>query len=63
MKVKDFLKKYRMCSNSDVFLQTKDGEFAQLSTKEIENLEPEALMSATVNSFDVIDNVMTIHIR
>lgn len=62
MKVKDFLKKYRMCSNSDVFLQ-KNGEFTQLSANQMKNLEPEVLMNATVNSFDVIDNVMTIHIR
>ncbi len=62
MKVKDFLKKYRMCSNSDVFLQ-KNSELMQLSANQIKNLEPDVLMSATVNSFDVIDNVMTIHIR
>lgn len=63
MKVKDFLKKYRMCSNADVYLQTTDGEFAKLEREEIEELKPEVLMNATVNAFDVIDNVLTVHIR
>lgn len=63
MKVRDFLKKYRMCSNADVFLQTTDGEFAKLDHNKIKNLEPEALMNSTVNTFDVIDNVLTLYIR
>lgn len=63
MKVRDFLKKYRMCSNADVFLQTSDGEFAKLERNEIENLTPEVLMNSTVNTFDIIDNVLTLHIR
>lgn len=63
MKVRDFLKKYRMCSNADIFLQTSDGEFAQLKHEEIKELNPEVLMSATINSFDIVDNVLTIHIR
>lgn len=62
MKVKDLLKKYRMCSNADVFLQT-GGELQKLSQKEISELAPERLMTATVRSFDVIDNVITIYIR
>ena len=63
MKVKDFIKKYNMCSNADVFLQTSDGEFAKLNQQEIKDLEPEILMNSTVNTFDIIDNVLTIHIR
>lgn len=63
MKVRVFLKKYRLCSNADVFLQTPDGEFAKLESEEIKELNPEALMNATVNSFDIIDNILTVHIR
>lgn len=62
MKVKDFLKKYRMCSNADVFLQMGE-ELKELSSDEIRELEPEVFMNTTVNSFDVIDNVLTIYIR
>lgn len=63
MKVKDFLKKYRMCSNTDVFLQsTSSGEFTKLDKQSILHLEPEALMTETLKSFDIIDNVLTIYI-
>lgn len=63
MKVKDFIKKFRLCSNADIFLQTPDGAFAQLRKEEIKNIKPETLMSATINSFDIIDNVITIYIK
>ena len=63
MKVKDILSKYRMCSNADVFLQTPDGNFCKLSRDEIQELRPEVLMRATVNSLEFIDNVLTIHLK
>ena len=61
MKVKDILKKYRMCSNADVFLQAGE-ELKQLTDDEIRELYPEILMDETVRSIDVIDNVLTIYI-
>ena len=63
MKVKEFIKKFRLCSNADMVLQTPDGVFAKLEKEEIKNIQPEALMSATINSFDIIDNVITIYIK
>lgn len=63
MKVRDFFKKYRMCSNADVFLQsTSSGEFTKLDKQSILHLEPETLMAETMKSFDIIDNVITIYI-
>ncbi len=63
MKVKDLIKKYNMCSNADIFLQTPNGEISKLERDEVQNIQPELLMNSTVNSFDIIDNVLTIHIR
>lgn len=63
MKVRDFLKKYGMCSNSDVFLQSmSSGEFTKLDKQSILHLEPEVLMAETLKSFDIIDNELTIYI-
>lgn len=64
MKVKDFLKKYRMCSNADVLLQSaKSSKFTPLDKQDILHLEPGALMEETLNSFEIIDNVMIIYIK
>lgn len=62
MKVGDLLKKYRMCSNSDVFLEcVPDGEWCKLQREEVKDLRPDSLMDMTVQSFSVIDNVLTIY--
>lgn len=64
MKVIDLLKKFRLCSNADVFLESvPGGEFCQLKEDEIRELRPSAFMEMTVQSFDVIDNVLTIYAR
>ena len=63
MKVKDIIKKYRLASNADVFIEHSDGAIAKLNRQDIKDVSPEFLMNATVNSIDVIDNVLTIHIR
>lgn len=63
MKVKELLKKYRMGSNADVFLQSSNGKFAKLERNEIENLIPEVLMDSAINTFEIIDNVLTIYIK
>ena len=47
MKVGDFLKKYKMCSN--------------LNNGEVKELRPDRLMDMTVQSFSIIDNVLTIY--
>ena len=63
MKVKDIIKKYRLASNADVFIEHSDGSTAKLNRRDIKDVSPEFLMNATVNSIDIIDNVLTIHIR
>lgn len=64
MKVIDLLKKYRMSSNSDVFLESvPDGDFCQLKEDEIRELRPHVFMEMTVQSFEVIDNVLTIYAK
>ncbi len=62
MKVGDFLKKYLMCSNSEVFLKSvPDGEWCKLDENEVKELRPNRLMDMTVQSFSIIDNVLTIY--
>lgn len=62
MKVGDFLKKYRMCSNSEVFLESvPDGEWCKLDNDELKELRPDRLMDMTVQSFSIINNVLTIY--
>lgn len=62
MKVREFIKKYRLCSNAEIILQTHDGNITKLSDEEIKDIQPEVLMSATINSFSILDNVVTIYI-
>lgn len=51
-----------MCSNSDVFLEcVPDGEWCKLQREEVKDLRPDSLMDMTVQSFSVIDNVLTIY--
>ena len=62
MKVGDFLKKYKMCSNSEVFLESvPDGEWCKLDNDELKELRPDRLMDMTVRSFSIIDTVLTIY--
>lgn len=62
MKVGDFLKKYQMCSNAEVFIESvPTGEWSKLKQDEVRDLRPIALMDMTMQSFSVIDNVLTIY--
>lgn len=62
MKVKEIIKKYRLCSNADVFVEAiKNQSVLQLTQTQMDKLEPEYLMDMRVNSFDVVDNVLTIY--
>lgn len=62
MKVGDFLKKYKMCSNAEVFLESvPGGEWCKLDNDELKELRPDRLMDMTVQSFSIIDNVLTIY--
>ena len=62
MKVGDFLKKYKMCSNAEGFIESvPDGEWSKLNNGEVKELRPDRLMDMTVQSFSIIDNVLTIY--
>ena len=63
MKVRDIIKKYRLCSNADVFIQADGATFFQMTEEQLKEMNPETIMDATVTSIDVIDNVLTIHVR
>lgn len=69
MKVKDFLKKYQMSSNAEVFLEivTSNGDagnFVLLSEREIRDLDATSYkMNLRVQSFNVTDNIMTIYAK
>ncbi len=69
MKVKDFLKKYQMSSNAEVFLEvvTSNGDagnFVLLSEREIRDLDATSYkMNLCVQSFNVTDNIMTIYVK
>lgn len=42
MKVGDFLKKYKMCSNAEVFIESvPDGEWSKLNNGEVKELRPD----------------------
>ncbi|MGN6715424.1 hypothetical protein [Anaerocolumna jejuensis] len=63
MKVIDIVGKYRMCSNSDVFVQYgSTGDMLELTKANLKGLTPDSVMMMKVNGFDVIDNVLTIHV-
>ena len=58
------LKKYRLCSNSTVFIEdVKTGDLLELTHDDLKNLSPECFMSMTVNSFDVVDNILTLYVK
>lgn len=49
MRVGDFLKKYLMCSNSEVFIESvPTGEQSKLKQDEVMDLRPSILMGMTV---------------
>ncbi len=64
MKVYEFLRKYRMCSNARVRIATGlRGTTANVRDEELRFLPEYGVFGLTVKSFDVIDNVLTIHAR
>lgn len=65
MKVRDLLKKYRTCATAPVRLTVvPTGSSALLRKEDIRELPKEMeILNFTVQSFDVIDNVMTIYAK
>ena len=62
MKVKDFLKKRRMAGNETVIVQNvRTQDLIELNRQQLKELEPEYIMNMTLNSFDIIDNVLTVY--
>lgn len=64
MKVCDFLQKYRMCSNAKVRLvMFPSGTAAFIRAKELRNPPKDGAFGLSLQSFDVIDNVVTIYAK
>lgn len=64
MKVCDFLRKYRICSNAKVRLTVVPvGTTAFIQGAELRDPPKDGVFGQTVQSFDVIDNVMTIYAK
>jgi len=63
MKVRDILGKFTISSNASVHVKCGSVLISSLSKQEIFDLKPDRIMDATVNSFNIIDNVMTIYVR
>lgn len=62
MKVKEVIKKLSLSSNASIIVQgVKYGSIIELKANELRNIEPEYIMNMRVNSFDIIDNVLTIY--
>ena len=74
MKVKEIVKKFRMASNAEVFVKcdicgdviymekaVKTGDLIEITRQQLENIEPQYVMDMRVNSFDIIDNILTIY--
>ena len=62
MKVKQFLKKFRISSNCDVFVQhNKASSLVKLSDNEITKLEG-ITMGMTLKTFEITDNILTMFI-
>lgn len=63
MKVKEIVKKYRVVSNASVIIQAvKTGDMIELTKQQIKYDEvPEYAMQMKVNSFEIIDNILTIY--
>lgn len=63
MKVKQLLIKLRNNSNCDVFVQSNNSSsLIQLKKDEIKNLNGISI-EMTINSFEIIDNVLTIFVN
>lgn len=64
VKVIDLVGKYRICSNSKVFVRYgATGDTIELKINNLKSLTPDSVMAMKVNSFDVIDNVFTIYVN
>lgn len=64
MKVCDLLEKYRMCSNAEVRLTVVPvGTTAFIQNAELRDPQKDGVFGQTVQSFDVIDNVVTIYAK
>lgn len=64
MKIIDFLKKYKMDSNADIFIESvSEPVFCKLEQHEVEQLEPEFIMNMTIKAIEVIDNVLTLYTK
>lgn len=68
MKVKDLIGRYRCCSNASVVIQTSGETISELTPSDVKNnryetIIPETIMNSTVGTFQIMDNVLTIHIK
>lgn len=64
MKVCDFVKKYRVCSNAKVRLKVSTiGMAIPLKDWDLRCPPQDGLFGLTLQSFDVIDNVVTIYAK
>lgn len=64
MKVYDFLRKYRLCSNAKVRMTVFPvGTTAFIRDEELRNPPKDGVFGLAVQSFDVIDNVVTIYAK
>ncbi len=68
MKVKDLIGHYRYCSNARVIIQKYGGTLSELTPSDVksgrmETIIPETIMKSTVCTFQIIDNVFTIHVK
>lgn len=64
MKVCDLLEKYRMCSNAEVrLIAFPIGTTAFIRSEELGDPPKDGVFGLTLQSFDVIDNVMTIYAK
>jgi hypothetical protein len=62
MKVKEIIKKLRLCSNASVIVEgVKYGSVVELKESDLRNMEPEYIMEMKVNSMDIVDNILTIY--
>lgn len=62
MKVKEIIKKLKMSSNASVIIQeVKAGSLVELTCEQTKDVEPQYAMNMKVNSFDIVDNVLTIY--
>lgn len=64
MKVRDLILKYRMCSNATMCLTVLPiGTTAFVRGEELRDPPKDGVFGLTLQSFDVIDNVVTIYAK